>query len=103
MLVTLQRCNASFDPRMISWLHADLAILFLGLSIGLAVAMTASGSLAQRKAAWLLVVATTLQAVIGYTQYFTNLPWVLVAFHVTGAVVLWLAVLNVRYSVRPLN
>jgi len=32
-----------------------------------------------------------LQAAIGYTQYFTELPVLLVGFHVAGATVLWIS------------
>ena len=92
-----------FDPHTISWLHADLAILFLGLTLGLAVALAATGSLQQRTAAWQLVAVTALQGTIGYVQYFTALPWALVAVHVLGAVVLWVAALRLRFTVRPVS
>jgi cytochrome c oxidase assembly protein subunit 15 len=32
-----------------------------------------------------LVVACVLQAAVGYTQYFNDIPWVLVAVHIVGA------------------
>jgi cytochrome c oxidase assembly protein subunit 15 len=35
-----------------------------------------------------------LQAVVGYTQYFTGVPVILVATHILGATVLWIAVLS---------
>ena len=34
------------------------------------------------------------QAAVGYTQYFTNVPALLVGIHVTGATALWIAVLT---------
>lgn len=41
----------------------------------------------------IVLVFGALQAVIGYTQYFTGVPEVLVALHVLGATVVWSAVL----------
>jgi cytochrome c oxidase assembly protein subunit 15 len=43
------------------------------------------------------------QAAIGYTQYFTRVPAALVAMHLAGATVLWIAVLryNLGLFVRP--
>ena len=40
------------------------------------------------------------QAAIGYVQYFTGVPWVLVAFHVLGATLLWVSVLRLTYAIR---
>lgn len=90
-----------FDPRMISWLHADVVLLFVGLSIGLAIAFKATHAPERiTKAAIVVVVVSLAQGLIGYVQYFTALPWVLVAFHVLGACLLWIATLNLRFNVR---
>ena len=42
-----------------------------------------------------LTVVAVFQAAIGYTQYFTDVPVVLVAAHILGATAFWLAVCNV--------
>jgi cytochrome c oxidase assembly protein subunit 15 len=34
------------------------------------------------------------QGTIGYAQYFTGLPILLVAFHILGAVLVWLSIWN---------
>lgn len=47
-----------------------------------------------RSAATALVTVLVLQAAVGYTQYFTGVPALLVALHVLGASLVWLAVLN---------
>jgi cytochrome c oxidase assembly protein subunit 15 len=47
-----------------------------------------------------LLAMIALQGVIGYTQYFTGLPEGLVAVHVLGASILWIAVLRVPLSHR---
>lgn len=74
------------DPRTVSWLHADSVMLFCGLLVGLLLALYLVR--APRRtvhAAWTVVVVTVLQAGIGYTQYFTGLPELLVGFHMAGA------------------
>jgi heme a synthase len=40
------------------------------------------------------------QAAIGYWQYLTGIPALLVAFHVLGATVVWIAVLRVWLSLH---
>jgi cytochrome c oxidase assembly protein subunit 15 len=39
------------------------------------------------------------QGTIGYIQYFTGVPEILVAFHLLGAVIFWIAAWRVRLSV----
>ena len=40
------------------------------------------------------------QGVIGYVQYFTDLPEVLVGLHMLGSCLVWIAVLRVLLSLR---
>lgn len=89
------------DPRTISWLHADLVLLFLGLLIGMlvALALTHAPGTAMRRT-WLLFGIAVAQGVIGYTQYFTGLPELLVIVHVLGAVLVWIAVLFIPPALR---
>ncbi|CAB4332457.1 unannotated protein [freshwater metagenome] len=84
-----------FDPRTISWLHADIVLLFVGLTIGLLIALRATNApkLVVRQA-WIVLAICVAQGFVGYTQYFTGLPWALVTVHVLGACLLWI------YSVR---
>ncbi|MGY5764413.1 COX15/CtaA family protein [Brachybacterium sp. DNPG3] len=75
-----------FDARTISWLHADAVMLFCGLLVGLLIALhLVKIHRIARTAAWTLVGITALQALIGYAQYFTGLPEVLVGLHMLGA------------------
>lgn len=91
----------SFDPRTISWLHADVVLLFLGLLVGLLVALTVVGAPPRaRRRAWLLLAVALAQGALGYTQYFTGLPAVLVALHVLGAGLVWVAVLFIPAALR---
>ena len=84
-----------FDPAQISQLHADSVMLFLGLLIALVVALRATdaGAAAQRRSGELLAVALG-QGLVGYVQYFTDLPIVLVAAHVLGACLVWIFALR---------
>lgn len=93
-----------FDPQTITWLHADLVFLYIGLTIGLyfaARAMNTPGQVISSIKAVLLVSA--LQGAIGYIQYFTGLPWVLVGLHIAGACALWVVTLRLQYSTRTLS
>ena len=91
----------SFDPRTVSWLHADVVLLFLGLLVGLLVALSLVA--APRRArfwAWLLFAVAVTQGVLGYTQYFTGEPIALVVIHVMGATATWAIVLFLPPSLR---
>ncbi len=89
------------DPRTVSWLHADAVLLFLGLTIGLLVALrvTRAPARAMRLTLTLLAVALA-QGVVGYAQYFTGLPWALVAVHMLGACLVWMLAVFVVLSMR---
>jgi cytochrome c oxidase assembly protein subunit 15 len=91
----------SFDPQTVAWLHADTVFLFIGLLIGFVVTLMlfkSTGSM--RKRTILLIAITLTQGLIGYIQYFTGLPSTLVAIHVLGAVLTWIAVLFIPFSMR---
>ncbi|MCM0675417.1 COX15/CtaA family protein [Micromonospora phytophila] len=89
------------DPETISQVHADLVFLLVGLSVALWLALKAVGAppAAVRAAAVLLLVELA-QGVVGFVQYFTNLPALLVGAHMLGSCLVWLATLAVLWSVR---
>lgn len=75
----------ALDPAFISRLHALSVWAFVGLVVaGLVLARRSRDAEALRGWGWLLV-ATLLQGVIGYVQYFTGLPEVLVGLHMLGS------------------
>jgi cytochrome c oxidase assembly protein subunit 15 len=85
----------------LSQLHADLVMLFVGLTVGLLVIAFATGALpAARRAITVLLVVELLQGTIGFVQYFTSLPIVLVGFHVFGAALISAAVTWALLEVR---
>jgi len=89
------------DPLQLSQLHADVVFLFVGLTVGLLFVLlaTRAPTLAVRSAALLLVLEVA-QGAIGFVQYFTNLPIVLVGFHVLGAALISAAVTHALLQVR---
>ncbi len=91
----------SFDPRTVAWLHADTVLLMLGLLIGFAIAVrvTTSPKTLNRRVTVLLIIVL-MQGFVGYLQYFTGLPEVLVSIHVLGAVLVWTAALFVLPAMR---
>ena len=70
-------------------LHSSLALLLIGVTIGLAVALH-MGDVPERvrRSARILMVVMVAQAAVGYTQYFTHEPSLLVEVHLLGATVL---------------
>ena len=67
-------------------LHSSLALLLIGLTIGLVVALH-MGDVPERvrRSARILMAVMVAQAAVGYTQYFTHLPALLVEVHLVGA------------------
>ena len=83
------------DIRVIAWLHADSVLLFVGLIIGLLVITKLNlDSNHLFKTTRTLFIICLVQGFIGYVQWFSNLPWILVSFHVIGAVVTWITIVN---------
>ncbi|WP_208027514.1 COX15/CtaA family protein [Rhabdothermincola sediminis] len=76
-------------------LHAIAAWLFLVLAMTMLWRAYRSGvPTGVRRRGAVLVGAIVIQGVIGYTQYFTGVPPLLVGLHVLGAVVVWVATLR---------
>jgi cytochrome c oxidase assembly protein subunit 15 len=88
------------DPQQLSWLHADLVVLCIGLLGGLLVALRATDAPERtRSAATVLLAAFLGQGLVGYVQYFTGEPWA-VAVHVLGATVVWWSAVRLLLSTR---
>lgn len=89
------------DPRSLSQLHTDVVFLLLGLTVALVFALHAvDAPAAARRAAWLLLGVELAQGLVGFWQYFLDLPIALVGIHLLGAALTsaaltWLLV-NVR-------
>jgi heme a synthase len=82
-------------------LHADSVMVLIGLTVGLvALSYAMRAGAAMRRAAVVLLGVELAQGVIGYTQYFLHVPPVLVALHMLGACLVWLAALRVLWIVK---
>ena len=82
-------------------LHADIGWLLAGLAVALVLGLRLSGAPPRAvRAGWIMLAALGPQGVIGYLQYFTHLPAGLVWVHVTGSVLVWIAVLRLYFAVR---
>lgn len=92
---TAQRFD--FDIRNITVLHTDAVIFLLGLTIAYLVLPTVST--ATKRALVIFLGISLGQGTIGYIQYFTGVPEILVAFHLLGAVIFWIAAWRVRLTV----
>lgn len=86
-----------FDIRNITVLHTDAVIFLLGLTIAYLVLPTVST--ATKRALVIFLGIALGQGAIGYIQYFTGVPEILVGFHLLGAVIFWIAAWRVRLTV----
>jgi len=87
----------SFDIRSVAILHADAVIFVMGLTIALLVAASVANS--TKKAIYIFFAVSLAQGGIGYAQYLTGIPELLVAIHLTGATIFWIAAWRIRLSV----
>jgi cytochrome c oxidase assembly protein subunit 15 len=89
------------DPGALSQLHADLVFLLLGLSVAVVLVVhTSSAPRLVRQAAGTLLGVELAQGVVGFVQYATDLPVVLVAVHLLGAALVSAAMTWLLVSVR---
>jgi heme a synthase len=93
--------RTGLDPAVVSQFHADLVFLLVGLTGASLLALRAVDAplSAQRAARWLLGIELA-QGVVGFTQYFTDLPIALVALHMLGAALVSAAATNLLLSIR---
>jgi cytochrome c oxidase assembly protein subunit 15 len=93
--------RTGFDPELVSQLHADVVFLLLGLTVALLVALYATDSPDRiRRAARDLLIVQLAQGVVGYVQYFTDLPIALVLVHMVGAVLITAFTARLVWAVR---
>jgi cytochrome c oxidase assembly protein subunit 15 len=97
--------RTGLDPGMVAQLHTDAVMLLVGLSVALWFALKATGGApALVRAAAVLVLVELSQSVIGFVQYFTHLPVLLVGLHMAGACAVWVATLSLlvrAFGARP--
>ena len=90
-----------FDIRTVAWMHADVVIFLLGITLAFYVAQGTSDR--SKKAIKIFAVIALGQGAIGYIQYFTGIPEILVAAHLLGATLVWIAAWRIRLTVITQN
>jgi len=78
-----------FNTRVVSWLHADLVIALVVLTLVLWLITRVSQNKVIHRYLSVFLLISLSQGLIGYVQYFTGLPEVLVAAHLLGATLVW--------------
>jgi cytochrome c oxidase assembly protein subunit 15 len=86
-----------FDIRVVAWLHADAVIALLGLTAAFFILVRSDKELVRRIAVFTTIALA--QGAIGYIQYFTGIPEILVAAHLLGATLVWIAAWRIRITV----
>jgi cytochrome c oxidase assembly protein subunit 15 len=85
------------SPSSVAQLHADLVMLLIGVTIGFVLLARAAGAdAATRRAGRRLLAVEFGQGLVGFVQYFTHVPALLVGVHMLGAGLAWLAALTVQ-------
>jgi cytochrome c oxidase assembly protein subunit 15 len=87
-----------FDSELISQLHVDAVFLVLGLTLASWLALRAFGRPRGARAALVLLLVLLGQGLIGFVQYFTGLPEILVGAHMAGACLVWVATLRLMLA-----
>lgn len=92
--------RTGFDPQLVSQLHADSVFLLLGLTIAMWLAARALAATATARACAILLAVILAQGLIGFVQYFSGLPIILVGAHLAGACATWIATLHLFTTTR---
>jgi cytochrome c oxidase assembly protein subunit 15 len=86
-----------FDLRTMAWIHADSVIALFGITFGFFVARGVSDQTKNRLKIFLAIALG--QGLIGYVQWFNDLPELLVGLHLAGSTLVWIASWRVWLSV----
>ena len=90
-----------FNVQDVAQLHADIVWITVGLTFALLLALRLTNAPARAtRAAVILFCVELAQGVVGYVQYFLGVPESLVILHVLGATLVWIATLNVYFTLR---
>ena len=93
-----------FNFRAVSWLHADSVIVLISLTIALYLVVKVSETPAVKKLFGrmiLIFLGISLgQGAIGYFQYITGLPALIVGAHLLGATLVWIHAWRLNLTAR---
>ena len=93
--------RTGLDPQLMSHLHAIAVYVLVALTVGLLARSWRAGDQRVAAAAGLLLAVELAQGLVGFVQYFLDLPVALVALHLLGAALLSAAVTVTVLSTRP--
>ena len=88
-----------FEIETVTRLHSLAVLAFLGLLLVVLHRLAQADPVVHLRARQLLAVSVA-QAVVGWTQYFTGVPALLVAVHIAGATLVWVAFCRLVLSCR---
>ena len=95
-----------FSARAVSWLHADFVIALICLSLALFLVVKTSENEEVKsvlgRAIKIFIFIEIAQGAIGYVQYFTGLPELIVGAHLIGAVLVWIYVWRINLIGREI-
>lgn len=93
-----------FNARVVSSLHADAVIALICLIIALYLVVKVSESKHVQqifgKIVLIFFVVSLGQGAVGYIQYFTGLPELIVGFHLLGATLVWISAWRINITGR---
>ena len=78
-----------FNTRVVSWVHADLVIALVVLTLVLWLITRVSQNKVIHRYLSIFLLISLSQGLIGYIQYFTGLPELIVGAHLIGATLVW--------------
>jgi cytochrome c oxidase assembly protein subunit 15 len=88
----LESRRTGLDPQVMSHVHAAAVYALLAFTFGLVLVAQRQGATVVRNAAGVLLVLELAQGLVGFVQYFTDLPEILVGLHMLGAALISAAV-----------
>ncbi|MCD0483124.1 COX15/CtaA family protein [Streptacidiphilus sp. ASG 303] len=89
------------DYDRVTQFHADFAFVTMGLSLAMLFALRAVKAPAPARArARDLLVVLLAQGAVGFVQFFTGSPEVLVGAHLLGSTLVWIAALRIPLALR---
>ncbi|HWI42068.1 MAG TPA: COX15/CtaA family protein [Nocardioides sp.] len=93
--------RTGLDPRVVSQVHGVSVWVLVALTVALVVVTRRAGERWLGLFAVVLLVIELAQGVIGYVQYFTDLPELLVGAHMLGAALVAAGLARVVLTTRP--
>jgi cytochrome c oxidase assembly protein subunit 15 len=88
----LESRRTGLDPQLMSHVHAAAVYALLAVTFGLVLVAQRQGATLVRNAAGVLLALELAQGLLGFVQYFTDLPEILVGIHMLGAALISAAV-----------